>query len=251
MLDFLTRDLCALDVETTGLNSETDRIVQLGVYILSPDGSIKDGVQLFNPQMKIPIEASNIHGITDEIIKDEPTFDKIAPSIVNGFKDCDLCGYNIDFDLRFLRAELKRCGLELSHEIIIDAQKIFKRFTPHTLVSARARYLHETDMANAHDALVDAKSTLNVFVAQVKVHHLPHSIEEIHRMVNMPTPGFLDSQRKFKWINGQACINFGKFRDHPIKSVERDYLEWILKSDFTDEVKAITQDALNGKFPVQ
>ena len=69
------------------------------------------------------------------------------------------------------------------------------------------------------------------------------------RMINMSDPDFLDTERKFKWIDGQACVNFGKFRDQPIKRVERDYLEWMLRSDFAADAKAIVQDALNGKFP--
>tara|TARA_R110000824_G_scaffold53800_1_gene148601 strand:+ start:4138 stop:4893 length:756 start_codon:yes stop_codon:yes gene_type:complete len=251
MLDFLINDLCSLDIETTGLNPEEDRIVQLGVCILSPDGSIKEGVQLFNPQMPMPTEAYKIHKINDEALKDAPTFNQVANRIAHGFKDCDLCGYNIDFDLRFLQAELKRCNLELSYGSVIDAQKIFKRFIPHTLVSARERYLNETNTADAHDALVDAKATLDVFVAQVKAHNLPHSIKEIHKLITAPAPGFLDPQRKFKWVNGEACINFGKFRNWSLKRVERDYLEWILKAEFSDEVKTIAQDALNGKFPTQ
>lgn len=249
MLDFLTRDICALDVETTGLNPENDRIIQIGMYILSPDGSTKDGVQLVNPQMPIPADAFRIHGISDEMVKDAATFDQLAPKIEHGLKDMDLCGYNIDFDLRFLRAELKRCNFELTHGIVIDAQKIFKRFMPHTLVSARERYLNETNTKDAHDALVDAKATLEVFDAQVTTHNLPRDIHKIHTLIFEPEAGFLDTDRKFKWINDQACINFGKFRNCSLRKVERDYLEWMLKADFSDKVKAIVQDALNGKFP--
>ena len=252
MLDFLTRDLCSIDVETTGLNPKEDRVIQLGIYVITPDGKHREGVQLFNPKCSIPEETTKVHGITDEMVKDAPHFEDAAEQISRGLENCDVCGYNVDFDLGFLRVELKRCNMELTHGFIVDAHQIFRRYKPHTLIAARKEYLNETDTSDAHNAIVDAKKTLEIFTAQIHTHDLPRDISAIHKLIReMPQAGYLDPQRKFIWHNGKACINFGKYKMWPLQKVEPDYLEWMLQADFSPKVKAIVRDALDKKFPTR
>ena len=168
----LDRPLAAWDVETTGVDSETDRIVSFGVVVLGPDGSRKEWQTLINPGMPIPKEASDIHGITDEMVKDSPTFSAVASTIVNGLRNKDFLLFNgRALDLNIMDAELRRCGMKLdvSDTKIIDVFSIFQQKNPRDL-SACVRQYTGRDHDSAHGALDDAIGTLDSWLGMMQAH---------------------------------------------------------------------------------
>lgn len=177
----LTRPLVVFDLETTGVSVYTDRIVQMAFVKLLPDGSRKEWQTLVNPGREIPPGASAIHGITDDMVRGAPRFFDLARKVEAGISGCDLAGYNaVRFDWPMLRQEFERVGIHFSEPIILDAMKVFHRFAPRDLGAAVQTYCgrnHE----KAHDALSDARATLDVIEAQVKAHagEMPTTPEEI------------------------------------------------------------------------
>lgn len=168
MLD-LKRPLIILDVETTGTHPQFDRVVQVGLVKVYPEGRETTWMSLINPGMPIPPETSAIHGITDEMVRSAPTFKTIAPPLAAGLKGCDLAGFQIQFDKFFLEKEFERCGGRNIFEgaRIVDALRIYKQRHPRTLTAAVEEYLGEK-LEGAHDALVDATATWRVIQAQMK-----------------------------------------------------------------------------------
>ena len=251
MLNFLTCNLVSIDVETTGLNPKEDRIIQLGVVILKPDGTTLSGQQRFNPQREMHPDAQNAHGISLDDLKDEPEFSSHAQQIQDGLKGADVCGYNVGFDLAFLKAELMRCDIVLEHGFIVDPLAIWKHQEKRSLVSARKRWLNE-EGEDAHDALVDAKATLEVLVKQLETWpDLPRSIEGLHVLTRETAPdGYADIGRKFKWDGSELKVAFGKkWNGVNVRRVDRGYFHWIVKSDFHPSTQHIASEILAGRFP--
>lgn len=249
----LTRPLVCFDVETTGTDPKTDRIVQLGLVKTYPDGRVTEWETLVNPRIAIPPEVTAVHGITDEMVRDAPPFPRVAPMIVAGFRDCDIAGYNVTFDLRFLKEELLRCGAPLDAGLldgyVVDGYRIFKEKEPHDLTTAVAKYLG-TDHQGAHTALADARATLGVIEAQIAHYGLPETPQELHAaFFDKVKPGHLDPEGKIAWRNGEACLNFGKYPGMALRKVDHGYLRWIMAGDFSPKVKAIVGDALRGVYP--
>jgi DNA polymerase-3 subunit epsilon len=167
----LLRPLVVFDLETTGVSVYTDRIVQMAFVKLLPDGTRREWSTLINPGREIPAGATAVHGITVEMVRDAPRFRDVARKVLGGIEGCDLAGFNAArFDWPLLRAELARLDLAPVEEpVILDAMKVFHRFAPRDLGAAVAQYCgraHE----KAHDALRDARATLDVVLAQVKAH---------------------------------------------------------------------------------
>ena len=166
--------LLTIDVETTGLNAWRDRIVQVALIQQNETKgslSIVEWSSLVNPGVHIPSSATKIHGIDDERVKDAPTFAELADTIAGFFVAddggfSDICGYNVSFDLGFLRAEYERVGLELlGHKRIYDPLIFFRKWERRNLSNAVRFYLNE-EHEQAHDALGDARATLRVLMAQ-------------------------------------------------------------------------------------
>lgn len=244
--------LVGLDVETTGVHPTIDRIVQVGLVKLYPDGRRTEWQTLVNPGIKIPEEAIAVHHITNEMVKDVPSFARLAPTIVSGLKGCDYCGYNVGFDLRMLKAELERCGApNILNGRIYDAYKVYSRFFPRHLTAAYREYVGK-ELSGAHDALIDARAAVEVMEAQLERHggELPSDMEGLHKLFfETPPPGAVDSEGKLVWRNGHAVFNFGKYPGVPLAVVDRSYLQWILKGQFSDELKKFVSDALEGRYP--
>lgn len=248
----IERPAICFDTETTGPNPEQDRIVQLGLVKLYPSGEHSEWETLVNPGIPIAPEIAEIHGITDDMVSKAPTFNEIAPKIVSGFLGCDIIGYNVEFDIDMVRAEMKRIrGAPDPFEgaRIVDVFHIYRSNFPRRLENAVEEYLGEK-MEGAHDALVDAKYTLRVLLGQIVRHELPKRLSPLRDQIYRPKPGQLDSRGKLVWRFGEATLAFGKYNGRKLRDVPRDYLTWAVnKGDFPSEVKVILRDALQGRFP--
>ena len=257
MID-LERPLVFFDLESTGPDPATDRIVQYAfVKITEIDGTEIRSEQLselVNPGIHIPIEASGVHGIADDMIKDMPAFDQHVNSIAAFVNGCDYAGFNIiRYDLPLLRAEFKRCGRQLPEGKIVDSLAIFYRKEPRDLQAAHKYYCGQ-EFSDAHDAIIDTKATVNVFMGQLKMYQdlRVMNVSGLHEFCNQKDDRYVDSERKFYWRDGEATFTFGKYCNVTLKEVAKhhsDYLRWFLRNDLSDEIKNIFQEALAGKFP--
>lgn len=278
----LERPLVAIDAETTGNDPKVDRIVQLGLYKLYPDGRLTEWSTLVNPGVPIPPETSGVHGVTDiavavckkcgrsnasheykekeacEAFERWPTFKDLAPMLAHGLTDVDLLGYNhAHFDVPLLRAEFARVNVAWEPGLFVDGFRIYQRMFPRNLAAAVGEYLHEK-LEGAHDALIDARAVLRVVEAQLLRHpELPRSVRALNDMffVQPSRPDTLDPDGKIVWRNGEACIGFGKKHGgktlREVKALDPGFLRWILKREFNDVVKKIAADALEGRFPIK
>lgn len=254
----LTRPLVVFDLETTGVDVEKDRIVQIALIRCEPGGTRKTLQSLVNPERPIPPAATAVHGITDDDVKDQPTFAQVCGEVEAMLEGADLAGYNsIRFDAPLLEAELERAasGLDLRGVRHLDAMVIFKLMEPRNLTAAYKKYCGK-DLVGAHDALADTTATLEILDAQVAHYEdLPDDVDELHTVCNPDEGRFVDRTRKFVWTDeGQAAFTFGQYRGETIKQVVQDprgrgYLEWMLGKDFSEEVKGILREALGGVFP--
>ena len=160
----LKRPLAILDLETTGVATETDRIIEIAILKIRPDGTKTRYLSRVNPGIPIPPEATEVHGITDDDIKDEKSFSEIAERVSELLEGCDIGGFNVaNFDLRLLRSEFARADVEFSIEgrSIIDAQRIFHIREPRDL-SAAARFYLDREHEGAHSALDDVRMTWEI-----------------------------------------------------------------------------------------
>lgn len=247
----LDRPFVVIDLETTGVNPKTDRIVELSTVRYRPDGGLLTKRRLVNPTVKIPQGASDVHGITDDRVADAVTFAQLAKGLEQHLKDCDLGGYNlVSYDVPLLSAEFKRVGVTWPQFgiRIVDALAIFRHKEPqrHDLGTAVKHYL-KRHHDGAHGAQADAEATMEVLMAQAALYGAT-SIDEM--LALMKDPLWVDSSGKFKWIDGEPCVNFGKHSGTPLKRVDRGYLRWLTAQDFPTDTKHIAQQAINGKFPV-
>jgi DNA polymerase-3 subunit epsilon len=248
----LDRPLVFLDLETTGLNLNRDRIVDITLLKVYPDGREESKTRLINPEMPIPEESIRIHGITDEKVSGEPKFRQIAKGFKEFLDDCDLCGFNIKgFDIPMLEVEFRRAGIEFARtgRHIIDTQVIFHRKNPRDLESAFMKYCGKI-LEGSHTSDADARASAEILDAQLEMHDdLPHDIESLHQFCCYPGEAkWVDKDGKLIWINGEVAINFGrKYKGILLKEVaklEPDYLEWIMRTNFSEEVKDTIREAI-------
>ena len=254
----LNRPIVFIDLETTGTETLSDRIVELSAIKINPDGTEEIMTTRINPKIIIPPEAIAIHGINNEDAADKPTFEEYAPKFKDFLEECDLGGFNIKkFDLEILEAEFRRAGIPFSKENrhIVDIQTIYHKFEPRDLSAAYKKYCNK-EIENQHSAEQDVKATLRIFKSQLEMYkELPNSVKELHDFCNeRKSPNWIDSKGKFIWIGDEAIMNFGSHKGKSLFYVakkESGFLNWMLTKDFTDDVKKIASDALNGKFPVK
>jgi DNA polymerase-3 subunit epsilon len=247
----LERPLVVLDLETTGTKVQTDRIVEISLLKLLPDGSHEIKTRRLNPGIPIPAEATAIHGITDADVANENSFRQIARSLVAYLEGCDLCGYNIwFFDLRMLIHEFKRVEVPFSVAArhIIDPCRLFHKREPRDLTAA-LRFYFGKEHECAHKAEADALAALLVLDGQAdRYDDLPRTIPELHAY--MEYPDIVDPDGKFvRRDDGVIVFAFGLQCDRPLDDVARSdpgFLEWMLKKDFSDEVKAVVREALES-----
>lgn len=246
----LDRPVVVFDLETTGPNFRIDRIIEIAAVKVLPGGQRETWVRRVNPGIAIPPASTAIHGIYDRDVAGLPRFAEVARELAGFLDGCDLAGYNITgFDLPVLRLEFSRVAVpfELSGRRLLDAQRIFFAREPRHL-SAAARFYCRVEHEGAHGALADAEMTLRVLAGQFeKYPDLPHSIEDLHELFCAGLDRDLDPEGRFRLVNGEPTVNFGKNRGRTLKEMSRDepgFLRWILKGDFSAPVKDIARTFL-------
>jgi len=243
----LERPLVVFDTETTGINARFDRIVEIACVKLHPDGRREVWVRRLNPGIPIPAASTAIHGIGDADVAGAPRFADVALELAEFLANADLAGYNITgFDLPVLRIEFLRAGIlfEIGQRRLLDAQRIFFAREPRHLAAA-ARFYCGLDHQGAHGALADAEMTMQVLIGQFqKYEDLPRAIAQLHELFCAGLDQDMDPEGRFRLVNGQPTVNFGRNRGRTLKDMSRQepgFLRWILKGDFSAPVKEIAR----------
>ncbi|MEK7269959.1 MAG: 3'-5' exonuclease [Planctomycetota bacterium] len=251
------RPVVFLDLEGTGLKPDVDRIVQIGMVRLHPDGRKETYLTLVNPGVPIPPEAFAVHGISDKDVASAPPFKDVAMTVLEFLSGADLGGFGIaGYDVPMLRSELMRAGkpdLDPSGRRVIDALRIFHRREPRNL-AAGVKFYCGREFKEGHDALADAQASLDVLQGEIERYpDLPADVSALAAYCGEGQDVFLDIGRKLAWRGGKAVFQFGKVKGVTLNRAaaeHKDYLQWILRSDFGDDLKGILRSALEGKFPV-
>jgi DNA polymerase III subunit epsilon len=245
----LQRPIAFIDLETTGINLGTDRIVEIAIVRINADGTKTNKRKLINPQMPIPAESSAIHGITNEMVKDAPTFKQVANEIKQFMENCDLGGYNSNrFDIPMLVEEFLRSGMEFSVDgrKLIDVQRVFHLMEQRTLSAAYQFYCQKT-LVDAHSAEADAEATWEILCAQVERYpNLGVTIEAICKFCG--EDDIVDFGRRFIKQNGIEVFNFGKYKGKPVADIlksEPQYYDWMMRGDFAMHTKQKLTEIFN------
>ncbi|NCO04856.1 MAG: 3'-5' exonuclease [Candidatus Magasanikbacteria bacterium] len=246
----LTRPLVFFDLETTGVDPYNDRIVQLAAIKYFPDGQKTTHEWIVNPGMPIPKGASDIHGITDDMVQDKPLLGDLTKDLATLFDGVDLGGYNVkNFDIPLLAVEFERIGLPLDTEQIkiVDAMKIFQIKEPRTLTAAYKKFCGK-ELTDAHDAMADIVASVEVLEGQMAQYDdVPSTVTDLHDFCFPHDPDAFDAEGKLRFVDGALTINFGKNKGKSLQFLSTNdpgYLEWILKSNFSDKVKEALRDVL-------
>jgi DNA polymerase-3 subunit epsilon len=245
----LSHPICFLDLETTGINVSLDKIVEIAIIKIMPDGTKQIKRKLVNPEMPIPAAASEVHGISDEMVKDAPTFKQIANEIKQFIEGADLAGYNSNrFDIPMLNEEFLRAGIQIDmlSRKLLDVQKVFHMMEQRTL-SAAYKFYCDKNLEDAHTAEADAMATFEVLEAQVvKYPQIGNTVESIVKFTGEDQ--IIDFARRFIYENGVAVFNFGKHNGKPVTQVlkeEPQYYDWMMKGDFALHTKQKLTEILN------
>ncbi len=250
----LRNPLCFFDLETTGINIIQDRIIEIAVIKMMPGGELLRKSDVLNPTIPILPESSAIHGLTNEDVKDKPTFKEVAKDYARFFEGADLAGFNIiKFDIPMLVEEFLRAGVEFdySRKKIIDAQKIFHLMEKRTL-SAAYRFYVNKEIQNSHTAEADTEATMEVLLAQVERYEgrpvtdgLERKIGEVRNdmdaLSKITATDLVDlGGRMVMNEKGQEVFNFGKHKNKIVTEVlrqEPSYYEWIMNGEFSLDTK--------------
>lgn len=249
----LKNPLVFFDLETTGLNTTRDRIIEVSLLKVYPNGKEEVKTRRLNPEMPIPPESTVIHGITDEDVKDCPTFKQIAKSLADQLEGCDLAGFNSSrFDVPMLAEEFLRAGVDfdMSRRKFIDVQIIYHRREPRTLEAAYAFYCNK-QLDNAHSAESDTRATYEVLKSQLD--HYPDLVNDIDAL-SKEYSSFNDNVdlagRMIYDEKGVEVFNFGKHKGKPVEEVlknEPSYYAWMMDGDFPLNTKQVlTKIRLRG-----
>ncbi|MDR3272288.1 MAG: 3'-5' exonuclease [Flavobacteriaceae bacterium] len=233
----LHKPLCFFDLETTGINIGKDRIVEISILKINTNHSQESKTWRVNPQMPIPKEASQIHGIYDEDIADCPTFVEIAPQVVAMIKDSDLAGYNSNrFDIPLLAEELLRNGFEfdITKHRPIDVQVIYHKLEPRTL-SAAYKYYCGKELKDAHTASADTLATYEVLKSQLeKYSEIENEVNFLHQFTtfkkNADLANFIGYDK-----DEDEIFNFGKYKGKKLREIfltDPGYYSWLMNADF-------------------
>ncbi len=250
MLLKLKNPVVVLDLETTGMNIVTDRIVEIALLKINTDGSEEEKLMRINPEMPIPPEVSLIHGITDEDVIDKPTFKEVAKTLAKFIEGCDLCGFNSNrFDIPLLAEEFLRADVDIDFKKhkFIDVQAIFHKMEKRTLAAAYKFYCN-TELVDAHSAMADTKATYEVLKAQLDMYN-ETEYEDAKGLKSIPIVNDVEKLSEFSAYdqnvdfvgrivfdeNGVEIFNFGKNKGIPVEKVLKEqpgYFGWMLDSEF-------------------
>ena len=251
----LTRPLVVFDLESTGVDTLTDRIVEVGCVRLETDGSRNTRTWRVNPGRKIPAEATAIHHITDADVADAPRFGDLADELLEYFAGCDLSGFNvIKYDVPLLREEFRRAGHSFPEGgvAVIDSFQLFMRLDPRNLSAATRRYAGR-ELEDAHSAAADAEAAADVLIGQLREHDdLPRDPTGLSAWAQQAPPDALDAEGKILWRDGKAVLGFSKFRGRALSELveqEPEFLRWMLRKNFHDSTKHVISEALEGRLP--
>ena len=250
MILTLARPIAFIDLETTGVSLSTDRIVEIAIIKVLPDGSRQVKRKLINPQIPIPKQASDIHGISDEMVKDASSFKQAANEIKMFIENCDLGGYNSNrFDIPILMEEFLRAGMDvdLSNRRMVDVQHIFYTMEPRTLTAAY-KFFCEKELLAAHSAEADVSATIDVFMAQLKKYQiLGNDLDSILGVIGEEK--IVDYARRFSFDDkGNEIFNFGKHKGRTVVEVlkaEPQYYDWMMRGDFPLHTKQKLTEIFN------
>lgn len=240
----LTRPIIFFDLETTGINVSHDRIVEISIIKVYPDGREVERTYRVNPTIPIPPEATAVHHITDEDVANEKTFAQLAPMLAESFKNCDIAGFNSNrFDVPMLAEEFYRAGIEFDFSKVrfVDVQTIFHKREQRTLVAAY-RFYCDKDLEGAHSANADTRATYEVLKAQLdRYSDLPNDIAELSAYSSLNRNVDL-AGRIVRDDNDVEIINFGKYKGKPVAEVfkkDPGYYDWVQKGDFASDTKRV------------
>ena len=240
----LSKPICFFDLETTGIDITKDRIVEISILKVYPNGNKESKTWLVNPTIPIPKAASDVHGITDERVAGEPTFKELAKQIHNMIKDSDLAGYNSDrFDIPLLAEEMLRAEVDfdLGNRVSVDVQTIFHKMEQRTL-SAAYKFYCGKDLIDAHTASADTNATYEILKAQLdRYDSLENNIKKLsefsYRKQIADFAGFIGYNDK-----GEEIFTFGKHKGKRVEDIfdeEPGYFGWLLGADFPLYTKKI------------
>lgn len=254
----LTKPLVFFDIETTGLNIGKDKIVEISLLKIMPDGSEESKTLLINPGIHIPEECSLLHGIYDHDVKDKPLFEELADEIIAFFEDSDIAGFNSNrFDVPLLVEEFLRCGkqFDLRNRKLIDVQNIFHKMEPRNLSAAYRLYCNQ-ELENAHHAENDTRATYEILKAQIEKYKGKEYEDRVSGYKSVPIEN--DMQKLSAFSSGERNVdlvghvvfnskdeevfNFGKHKGKSVESVfraEPTYYDWMMKADFPLYTKEI------------
>lgn len=240
----LTNPIIFFDLETTGVDVVKDRIVEISLVKVSPDGTEEIKTRRINPGMPIPEGATAIHGISDEDVKDSPSFKSVAKSLANYIEGSDLAGYNSNkFDIPMLMEEFLRAGvdIDLKKRKCVDVQNIFHKMEQRTLSAAYKFYCDE-DLSNAHSAEADTLATYEILKRQLERYpDIENSVDYLSKFSErIPTADY--AGRIAYDEAGVEIINFGKHKGKRVTDVlrkEPSYYDWMMKGDFPEYTKKV------------
>ena len=261
----LTHPIAFFDLETTGIKVATDRIVEICILKVSPDGSTKIKTKRVNPEMLIPPEVTAIHGIRDEDVKDCPNFPEIAHELMQFLDNCDLAGYNSNhFDIPLIVEEFLRADIDfdLKGRRFVDVQNIFHKMEPRNL-SAAFKFYCDKELVNAHSAEADTIATYEILKAQLD-RYKDVQIKDKKGNLIQPVINDIHALSEFSFLSKNVDLighivyneknievfNFGKHKGKPVEEVfnsEPSYYDWIMKSEFPRSTKkVVTSIKLRG-----
>ncbi len=245
----LEKPIAFIDLETTGINLSNDRIVEIAIVKILPDGTKQVKRKLINPTIPIPAAASEIHGITNVMVKDAPTFKQVANEVKQFIENCDIAGYNSNrFDIPMLVEEFLRCDLniDIENRKLLDVQKVYHMMEQRTLSAAYKFYCNK-ELTDAHSAEVDATATFEVLESQIeKYKQIGNTVESIVKFTG--DEQIVDFSRRFIMENGIEIFNFGKHKGKPVAKVlkeEPQYYDWMMRGDFALHTKQKLTEILN------
>jgi len=245
----LLKPICFIDLETTGINVSLDRIVEIAIVKIGTEGTKQVKSRLVNPEMPIPKASSDVHGITDEMVKDAPTFKAMANEIKQFMEGSDIGGFNSNrFDVPMLNEEFLRAGInvDIENRKLLDVQKVFHKMEQRTLSAAYQFYCHKT-LEDAHTAEADATATWEVLEAQIeKYPQIGNTVESIVKITGEDE--IIDFARRLVYENGVVVFNFGKHKGKSVIQVLKDepqYYDWMMKGDFALHTKQKLTEILN------
>ena len=253
----LTRPLAIFDLETTGIRVATDRIVEICIIRVEPDNNSITRTFKINPEIPIPLDATLIHGISDEDVKDAPTFKELSAELYELFRDCDLSGYNSNkFDIPLLVEEFLRADIDfdLRDRYFIDVQNIFHKMEPRNLRAAYKFYC-DRELEDAHTAEADTRATYEILKAQVERYSNTEYKDE-EGNVSVPVKNDMKALHDFSYntrfvdlighivfnAKQEEAFNFGKHKGRTVEEVfrkEPQYFDWMMKAEFPLSTKKV------------